>query len=100
MSGLFKLWRTAVAPARATAQGTCMFPMPPEPDGVRQNRRLRHADPTRPTRIHHAGLARSESDSGLFSSQSLTRMRAVDGSALCLWMDSACGCADSANHIT
>ena len=33
--------------------------------------------------------------------QSLAARRsAVDERALCLWMDSGCGCADSANHIT
>jgi hypothetical protein len=41
-----------------------------------------------------------ESDSGLFSSQSLTRANSCGRAPLCLWMDSGCGCADSANHIT
>ena len=44
--------------------------------------------------------AARESDSGLFSSQSLTRANNCGRAAHCLWMDSGCGCADSANHIT
>jgi hypothetical protein len=30
----------------------------------------------------------------------VTRRRVVDSAAHCLWMDSAPGCADSANHIS
>jgi hypothetical protein len=46
------------------------------------------------------GLAIRESDSGLFSSETLTRAKSCGRAAHCLWMDSPCRCADSANHIT
>jgi hypothetical protein len=44
--------------------------------------------------------ALNESDSVLFSRQKLTAYGGLWTIELCLWMDSACRCADSANHIT
>jgi len=59
------------------------------------------ADPNPlPARIRRAGLGCRESDSGLFSLQKLTPPKSCGRAALCLWMDSGVGCADSANHIT
>src|SRR3982750_3050856 len=45
-------------------------------------------------------LGKRESDSGLFPWQSLTRAKSCGRAPDCLWMDSGCGCTDSANHIS
>jgi hypothetical protein len=53
--------------SKGFSMGNPHVAMPPEPDWKRQNERLRQAKQTRPKRIQRGGLARRESDSGLFS---------------------------------
>ena len=58
------------------------------------------ADPARGGEFSASGLTKRESDSVLFSPKSLTLNESCGRAALCLWMDSPCRCADSANHVT
>src|SRR3981081_3949478 len=98
MSSQGELWRMAGTPARAFQHGESAGPY--DLRARLQAGTIKGAYPAREERIRRAGLAPRESDSGLFSWQSLTRAKSCGRAALCLWMDSGCGCADSANHIT
>src|SRR6266403_758562 len=73
MSGLFQLWRVSAAPARPNRTGNLQGSHAPAPDSKGRLLRSRHTVPTRCKRTRRTGLAKRESDSVLFSSQSLTR---------------------------